>query len=73
MVAVCSIERKTLGTIDNTTLAILGDLKPVFKENGVMTAGNSSQTTEGAAAGVLLMLRAKAQRQGLPILGVWRG
>jgi acetyl-CoA acyltransferase 1 len=56
----------------NTSMEILGKLKPVFKENGVTTAGNSSQTTDGAAA-VLLMTRAEAQQRGLPIMGVWRG
>jgi hypothetical protein len=54
------------------SLDILKQLKPVFKENGVTTEGNSSQTTDRAAA-VLLMTRAEATRRGLPILGVWRG
>ena len=60
------------GIRPQTTMDILSQLKPVFKENGVTTAGNSSQTTDGAAA-VLLMTRAEAQRRGLTILGVWRG
>ena len=60
------------GIRPKTSMKILGKLKPVFKENGVTTAGNSSQTTDGAAA-VLLMTRAEAQRRGLKILGVWRG
>lgn len=60
------------GIRPQTTAEILGRLKPVFKEGGVTTAGNSSQTTDGAAA-VLLMTRAEANRRGLPILGVWRG
>ena len=60
------------GIRPQTTEQILAKLKPVFKENGVTTAGNSSQTTDGAAA-VLLMSRAEAQRRALPILGVWRG
>lgn len=60
------------GIRPKTTMQILGKLKAVFKENGVTTAGNSSQTTDGAAA-VLLMTRAEAQKRGLPILGVWRG
>jgi acetyl-CoA acyltransferase 1 len=55
-----------------TSLEILSKLKPIFEENGVTTAGNSSQTTDGAAA-VLLMTRAEAQRRHLKILGVWRG
>ena len=60
------------GIRPSTTMAILSKLKPVFKKNGVTTAGNSSQTTDGAAA-VLLMTREQAERRGLPILGVWRG
>ena len=60
------------GIRPSTTPAVLGKLRPVFKKNGVTTAGNSSQTTDGAAA-VLLMTRAQAEKRGLPILGVWRG
>lgn len=55
-----------------TSLDTLSKLRPVFDEKGVTTAGNSSQTTDGAAA-VLLMTRKEAKRRGLPILGVWRG
>jgi acetyl-CoA acetyltransferase family protein len=33
----------------DTTVEALAKLKPVFKNNGVVTAGNSSQTTDGAA------------------------
>jgi acetyl-CoA acyltransferase 1 len=60
------------GVRASSSMETLGKLKPVFKENGVTTAGNSSQTTDGAAA-VLLMTRAQAEKRGLPILGVWRG
>ena len=60
------------GIRPGTTMEILSKLRTVFKENGVTTAGNSSQTTDGAAA-VLLMTRAEAERKGLAILGVWRG
>ena len=55
-----------------TTAEVLSKLKPVFDKDGVTTAGNSSQITDGAAA-VLLMSRNEAQKRGLPILGVWRG
>ncbi|MEK6698432.1 MAG: acetyl-CoA C-acyltransferase [Nitrospirota bacterium] len=46
---------KKLVTIDDgvrgdTTTAILGKLKPAFKTNGTVTAGNASQMTDGAAA-----------------------
>jgi acetyl-CoA acyltransferase 1 len=68
-----------VGTVDqddgirpDTTSAVLSQLKPVFTPTGATTAGNSSQTTDGAAA-VLLMTRAEARRRGLPILAVWRG
>ncbi|MCK9418989.1 MAG: acetyl-CoA C-acyltransferase [Nitrospirae bacterium] len=38
------------GVRGDTTPAILGKLKPAFKTNGTVTAGNSSQMTDGAAA-----------------------
>ena len=47
-----------------TTLEALAGLKPAFKEDGVITAGNSSQVSDGAAA-VLLMAREKAEALGL--------
>mmetsp|Transcript_10674 Transcript_10674/g.25461 ORF Transcript_10674/g.25461 Transcript_10674/m.25461 type:complete len:413 (+) Transcript_10674:118-1356(+) len=59
------------GIRPQTSIEILSKLKPVFSENGKTTAGNSSQTTDGAAS-CLLMTRAEAQKRGLPILGVWR-
>ncbi len=42
----------------------LGTLKPAFDPNGVITAGNSSQITDGASA-VLIMERSKAEELGL--------
>ena len=47
-----------------TTLEKLATLKPVAREDGVHTAGNSSQISDGAAA-VLLMTREKADALGL--------
>jgi acetyl-CoA acyltransferase len=47
-----------------TTLEGLSKLKPAFKEDGKITAGNSSQVSDGAAA-VLLMAREKADALGL--------
>jgi acetyl-CoA C-acetyltransferase len=47
-----------------TSLEALAKLKPVARENGVHTAGTSSQITDGAAA-VLLMTAAKAAGLGL--------
>ncbi len=47
-----------------TSLEALAALKPVAREDGVHTAGSSSQITDGAAA-VLLMTAAKANELGL--------
>jgi acetyl-CoA acyltransferase len=47
-----------------TSLEALAGLKPAFKEDGKITAGNSSQVSDGAAA-VLLMTREKADALGL--------
>jgi acetyl-CoA acetyltransferase family protein len=47
-----------------TTLEGLANLKPAFKEDGKVTAGNSSQVSDGAA-GVLLMARERADALGL--------
>jgi acetyl-CoA acetyltransferase family protein len=46
------------------SLEKLASLKPAFKEDGKITAGNSSQVSDGAAA-VLLMTREKADSLGL--------
>ena len=48
----------------DTTLDALAKLKPAFKEGGTVTAGNSSQVSDGAAA-VIIMSRAKAESIGL--------
>jgi acetyl-CoA acyltransferase len=42
------------GIRDDTTLEGLAQLRPVFAANGTVTAGNSSQTTDGAAATVIM-------------------
>jgi acetyl-CoA acetyltransferase family protein len=47
-----------------STLEGLSQLRPAFKEDGKVTAGNSSQVSDGAAA-VLLMSREKADALGL--------
>lgn len=47
-----------------TTLEKLSTLKPVGRENGVHTAGNSSQISDGAAA-VLMMTEEKAAQLGM--------
>jgi len=55
-----------------TTLEGLAGLKTVFKKNGTVTAGTSSQVSDGAAA-VLLMRRSKAEELGVKPIGVFRG
>ena len=52
------------GIRPKTTMARLAKLKPAFKKDGLSTAGNSSQVTDGAAA-VLLMTRAMALKLGI--------
>ena len=49
---------------DNVSLESLSSLKPVFKENGTVTAGNSSGINDGAA-GVILMTRGEAEKRNL--------
>jgi acetyl-CoA acyltransferase len=52
------------GIRPDTNLETLAGLKPAFKPDGKVTAGNSSQISDGAAA-VLLMERKKAESLGL--------
>jgi len=52
------------GIRPGTDIEKLAALKPAFKEDGKITAGNSSQISDGAAA-VLLMERGKAEALGL--------
>jgi len=52
------------GVRPETTVEKLGALKPAFKPDGVITAGNSSQITDGAAA-VLVMEKERARALGL--------
>lgn len=48
----------------DTSLPALARLRPAFKEGGTVTAGNSSQTSDGAA-GAIVMSMAKAKALGL--------
>ncbi len=48
------------GPREDTSLEALGKLKPVFQVSGTVTAGNSSQTSDGAAAALVISDR-KAQ------------
>ncbi|MCO5315868.1 MAG: thiolase family protein [Solirubrobacterales bacterium] len=52
------------GIRPGTTVEKLAGLKPAFKEDGKVTAGNASQVSDGAAA-LLLMTREKADELGL--------
>jgi acetyl-CoA acyltransferase len=52
------------GIRPDSNLETLSQLKPAFKPDGKVTAGNSSQISDGAAA-VLLMTREKADQYGL--------
>lgn len=52
------------GPRPETTVEVLGGLRTVFDENGVITAGNASQMSDGASA-VLLMSREKADELGI--------
>jgi len=52
------------GPRSDTSLEALARLKPAFREGGTVTAGNSSQMSDGAAA-VIVTSRAKAEQLGL--------
>ncbi|MBY4575131.1 acetyl-CoA acetyltransferase [Gordonia paraffinivorans] len=48
----------------NTTVESLAGLRPAFRKDGTITAGNSSQISDGAAA-VIVMSKAKAEELGV--------
>jgi len=54
-----------------SSLSELSKLKPSFAENGLSTAGNSSQISDGASA-LLVMKRSTAEQLGISIEGVFR-
>ena len=56
--------KKDEGPRADTSLEALAKLKPVFQTDGTVTAGNSSQTSDGAAA-TILMSEKKARQLGL--------
>lgn len=65
------------GIRPDTTLETLAKLRPAFKKDGILTAGNSSQITDGAAA-LILASQAAVERYGLkPVAkllgGTWAG
>ncbi len=59
------------GIREGTTAEKLASLKPAFREDGSITAGTSSQISDGAAA-VLIMSRSKADELGLKPRAVFR-
>jgi 3-oxoadipyl-CoA thiolase len=63
---------KDEGPRADTTLEKLASLKPAFRKDGTVTAGNSSTLNDGAAA-LVVTSRAYAEEHGLLIRGVVRG
>ena len=59
-----NVFKRDEGPRADTRIEALAKLKPAFKEGGTVTAGNSSQMSDGAAA-VIIMSRAKAESLGL--------
>jgi acetyl-CoA acyltransferase len=55
----------------DASLEGMASLKPVFKAKGTVTAGNASQTSDGAAA-LVLMSREKAEKMGVKPMAVFR-
>ncbi|MTV50756.1 acetyl-CoA C-acyltransferase [Heliobacillus mobilis] len=62
---------KDEGVRPDTTLEALSKLRPAFREKGTVTAGNSSQMSDGASA-VVITSREKAEQLQLPVLGSFR-
>jgi len=56
----------------DTTLEGLAKLPPAFREDGTVTAGNSSQFSDGASA-TLIMSASRAKALGIAPLGFFRG
>lgn len=59
------------GVRPDTNLQTLGKLRPAFSVSGTVTAGNASQTSDGAAA-LMVMDREKAEALGLKPLAKFR-
>ncbi|TDN92597.1 acetyl-CoA C-acetyltransferase [Microbacterium sp. BK668] len=60
---------KDEGIRPDTTVETLAGLRPAFAEGGSITAGNSSQISDGASA-VVLTTRSHADEHGWPVLAV---
>ena len=63
---------KDEGNRPGTTAESLAKLKPAFKKDGVVTAGNASGINDGAAA-LVLMSEDKAKELGIEPLAYWVG
>ena len=63
---------KDEGPREGTTVETLSKLKPAFKKDGIVTAGNSSGINDGAAA-VVVMSEEKAKVLGVKPMAVWIG
>jgi acetyl-CoA acyltransferase len=59
------------GVRPGTTIEGIAGLRPAFKPKGTVTAGNSSQMSDGAA-GVVLMSKEKAKELGLKPMATFR-
>ncbi|MBW2565899.1 MAG: thiolase family protein [Deltaproteobacteria bacterium] len=59
------------GVRPGTTVESISQIRPAFKPNGTVTAGNSSQMSDGAA-GVVLMSKDKAKELGLKPMATFR-
>ena len=64
LIATDALHTRDEGIRPGTTVETLANLKPAFKPDGVVTAGNSSQIADGASA-VLIMSEEKAKALGL--------
>ena len=58
---------KDEGPRPGTTMESLAKLKPVFRKDGIVTAGNASQLSDGASA-LVLMKEELAKERGIPVL-----
>ena len=65
-----SIFSQDEGPREDTTLEALAKLKPVFKSDGILTAGNSSSINDGASALVVMSSEAAGQRGLKPLVKV---
>jgi len=69
---ISAIKNADEGPRPGTTLEVLAKLKPVFAAQGSVTAGNSSQMSDGAAA-VIVVSEAALKRYNLTPLGRFLG